>query len=711
MRTAIKSALLVVFVCGLLCGCGRFSMRTSQEVDAIWEVKKRVEDALNSGDAATLKGMFAEDPVFVICNGPVVEGRDAIEKMHVEFFRENPGFKTEFKRQHITFPARNVAIETVSFTDRFPGQPLRYGGDTTVYVKEGGQWKNKYIRMHTSVPSQTPEKPEFDRESEAKAVWEVRLAVQNALRTENADALIKLFTEDAAFYVPNAGMSRGKEQIRKAHEQLFETFDNIKFEFKRLAINFPTPDVAIEDVSYVFTATGLESHSRDTTVLVKRQGRWWITAVLDLIPMAPAENFIEQTRINTQDDITTIHKLEDEFLAAHAFNDGAKLAAFYTDDALLIPPDEQTVRGKQAIAAWYDNEFKKAPPIENPKATLEEIEIRGDLAFIRGNFILKFKGKTPDTPNIQNLRFISIWRKQPDENWKFYCDIWNTNSLLPPKEQNISSPEHSVSDDSMPLTIATVCMNVKNDTAVNLKTFAKYIEQASQKGAQLIVFPEIALQQNPGWLAPQVSEDEMAYVHRTAETIPGPSTAALTALSGQYNIHIIFGMTEKSANDDLYNASVLLGPDGVIGKYRKQHIFSDKRRGGNEELFWKPGTEMGLFETPFGRIGIMTCIEMEDHFGGELADLGADILVTTTAWRGDINKAVVLYERYTKSNAFEAQRWHIVSNQVGPVGYVTGYGHSRVVNPNGEVVADTGDKEGMVVVTTDLASIKDPASR
>jgi len=143
----------------------------------------------------------------------------------------------------------------------------------------------------------------------------------------------------------------------------------------------------------------------------------------------------------TEKDIATIHKLEDEFLVAHSFNDGAKLADFYTDDALLIPPHEPIVRGKKAIAEWYENEFKKAPPIENPTVNLEDIEVFGNLAFIRGNFILKFKGETADNPFIQNLRFISIWRKQTDGNWKFYCDIWNTNTPLPPKEQNIPSQD------------------------------------------------------------------------------------------------------------------------------------------------------------------------------------------------------------------------------------------------------------------------------
>ena len=267
-------------------------------------------------------------------------------------------------------------------------------------------------------------------EQESQAVWEVRLAVREALCTENTDAMMELWAEDATFGQPNGELCIGKVKIRQAHDQLFEMFDEFNIEFKRLAINFPTPDVAVEDVSYVFTSTGFESHGRDTQVLVKRDGRWFITAVSDFIPQIPAKSIAEQTKANTQEDIEAIHKREDEFLAAHSFNDGAKLAEFYTEDALLIPPDELIVRGKKAIAEWYENEFKKAPPTENPKVTLEDIEVFGNLAFIRGNFILKFKGETADKPFIQNLRFISIWRRQADGGWSFYCDIWNTNSSL-----------------------------------------------------------------------------------------------------------------------------------------------------------------------------------------------------------------------------------------------------------------------------------------
>ena len=264
---------------------------------------------------------------------------------------------------------------------------------------------------------------------DSDAIWEVRLAVKKALCDEDIEAIMKLFTEDATFGQPNGELWVGKDRIREAHEKLFEMFDDFNIEFKRLAINFPTPDVAVEDVSYSFTATGFAHQGRDTQVVVKRNGQWLITAVSDFIPQAPSKSTTEDTKVNMQDEIKAIHQREDEFLAAHSLNDGVKLAGFYTDDALLIPPNEPIVHGQEAIAEWYENEFKKAPPIENPKATLEDIKVCGNLALIRGDFTLKFEGQTTDKPEIQNLRFISIWRRQPGDTWKFHCDIWNTNAV------------------------------------------------------------------------------------------------------------------------------------------------------------------------------------------------------------------------------------------------------------------------------------------
>jgi predicted amidohydrolase len=250
------------------------------------------------------------------------------------------------------------------------------------------------------------------------------------------------------------------------------------------------------------------------------------------------------------------------------------------------------------------------------------------------------------------------------------------------------------------LTVATVCMNAKLDTKINLDTFKSYIKKASEKKAKLVVFPEIALQQNPGWgrVEHQPSKEELAYLINTAETIPGSSTDELVEYAKKHDIYIVFGMTENGSDGKLYNSSIFLGPNGVIGKYRKRDLW-DSETGGNEHLSWEKGSDSGVFDSSIGRVGLMICIEMSFGYGKRLSDEGADFLVTVSAWP---NFAGHIYDEVSKSNAVDSGCWHIVSNQVGVVGHAVDYGHSRIVSPGGEIVVDTDAEEGMVFAVIDF---------
>jgi len=245
------------------------------------------------------------------------------------------------------------------------------------------------------------------------------------------------------------------------------------------------------------------------------------------------------------------------------------------------------------------------------------------------------------------------------------------------------------------LTVATVCMNAKQDKETNLNTFKSYLRKASQKGVKLIVFPEISLQQNPGWGRSEYkpSEEELAYLFESAEKVPGPSITELVEAAKKHDIYIIFGMTEKGSDTRLYNSSVFLGPDGVIGKYRKRRLW-DSETGGNEHLSYQIGVDSGVFDSPIGRVGLMICIEMSFGYGRILAEEGADFLVTVSAWP---RFAGHIFDEVSVSNAVENGCWHIVSNQVGVVGHAVDYGHSRIVAPNGKVIADTGSEEGLAI--------------
>jgi predicted amidohydrolase len=248
------------------------------------------------------------------------------------------------------------------------------------------------------------------------------------------------------------------------------------------------------------------------------------------------------------------------------------------------------------------------------------------------------------------------------------------------------------------LTVAAVAMGAQTNVAANLQTFLSYMERAASNHVDLIVFPEVALQGCPGWRedSSPPSVQEMAYTRQTAETIPGLSTSNVVAKAKGLNLFVVFGMTEKDGAGLLYNANVFLGPDGVIGKHRKTRFI------GNDALIWRLGTGYSVLDSPIGKIGLIICIEMwsdGSYPGPVLAGQSADLLVTPSAWWSSSPDG---YDVVTVQNAVLSRRWHVVSQQVGTVGHVQVYGHSRVVDPKGTIVCDTGTGEGLVMWATDI---------
>lgn len=149
MASVIKSVLLGVLLCSLFCGCGQSVRRVQQDDEAIWAARKDLESALNSGDAQAVAELFTQDAVLIWPDGQTLEGKEAIHKMHEDFLREYPGVQTEFTRELLRFPARDVAIEDANYVEKRVGQPPFKSGDTTVLVKRNGRWLIDYVRIYT----------------------------------------------------------------------------------------------------------------------------------------------------------------------------------------------------------------------------------------------------------------------------------------------------------------------------------------------------------------------------------------------------------------------------------------------------------------------------------------------------------------------------------------------------------------------------------
>lgn len=258
-------------------------------------------------------------------------------------------------------------------------------------------------------------------------------------------------------------------------------------------------------------------------------------------------------------------------------------------------------------------------------------------------------------------------------------------------------------DRGQTVTLAVAAMNAVHDTAKNLAKYASFIDEAAAQQARLLVLPEQSLQGYLYHLNHELSPDEANYLYETAEPIPGPSTERVAKLARKAKMYVIFGMTERvgvSSSGVLYNSAVLVGPRGVAGVYRKVHA------PGDEYHIFRQGREWPVFETDIGRIGIHICYDMRfPEAAREMALKGAEILVLPTAWPQHNGFA---YDILDRARAAENECWFLSSNQVGTCdqGRLTYYGHSRIIGPFGNVLADTGDDEGVVTATVPADSLR-----
>jgi predicted amidohydrolase len=137
------------------------------------------------------------------------------------------------------------------------------------------------------------------------------------------------------------------------------------------------------------------------------------------------------------------------------------------------------------------------------------------------------------------------------------------------------------------------------------------IAEAAAKNVDLVVLPEtLTYFSRPGTYAD------------AAEPIPGPSTEYFSALAKQHDIHIVVGLIERDRHL-IYNVAVLLGPEGqIIGKYRKVTLPRGEIEGGIT-----PGNDYPVFDTRFGKVGMMICYDgFFPEVARELTNRGAEVI-------------------------------------------------------------------------------------
>jgi predicted amidohydrolase len=218
-------------------------------------------------------------------------------------------------------------------------------------------------------------------------------------------------------------------------------------------------------------------------------------------------------------------------------------------------------------------------------------------------------------------------------------------------------------------------------------------QASSQCGEAIYVLPEYYL----AHLFPDPGETAAL-----AEEVPGPLTRAFLEWAATNDSTIIVGLVEKSGDPDHpYNTVAILGPEGVIGCYRKTHLWDlgPAKEAYRECKLFTPGEELGLYDLGGWRTGLMICADgVFPEVPRALALLGADLILFANS-RPAAGREV-------EAAAGASYIPVVVSNPVGFNGVDQCLGSSRIVGPTGEVLAAVEDsQEGWAAVEIDLAAI------
>ena len=146
---------------------------------------------------------------------------------------------------------------------------------------------------------------------------------------------------------------------------------------------------------------------------------------------------------------------------------------------------------------------------------------------------------------------------------------------------------------------------------------------------------------------------------------------------------------ERLPDGRTFNTAVLIGPDGeIVASYRKRHLFGFAT---GERTLITAGDALIVAETPLGHTGIATCYDLRfPEMFRDLVEVGAETFLVASGWP---TPRIGHWDVLTRARAIEDQAWMVACNGVGSHADITLGGHSIVIDPQGNVIAEAGDEE------------------
>lgn len=321
-------------------------------------------------------------------------------------------------------------------------------------------------------------------------------------------------------------------------------------------------------------------------------------------------------------------------------------SSWYEFKAYYLPVNiEEPNRSVLARILWYDEDDKQVARAEYPSTSRA-------VNYEKWNMIQQAY-QVPEGGAIARIELVYRW----DADGKVHFGGVSLKKTHDPGQRLVR--------------LATIHHRPQNSSGPkeNLQQFAELIEKAAAEKADIVCLPE-------GATMVGTSLDYVA----ASESIPGPTTDFLGEIARKHDMYIIAGMLEKK-DKTVYNTAVLIGRKGeVAGKYHKVSLPREEIEGGVT-----PGNELPVFDTDFGKIGIMICWDVTfPEPARTLALQGAEIIFLPI-WGGHLTLA--------KARALENQVY-IVSSTYDM--------KSAVFDLEGEIIEEATVEHPVIVVEVDL---------
>ena len=260
--------------------------------------------------------------------------------------------------------------------------------------------------------------------------------------------------------------------------------------------------------------------------------------------------------------------------------------------------------------------------------------------------------------------------------------------------------------------IALLQLTSSDQPEENLATVQKMIAEVVGQGAGFVCTPEVTN---------CVSMDRGHQARVLCHQDDDPTLIGLRAAAKEQDVWLSIGsLALKGGEGDRFvNRSFLIGPDGsIVATYDKIHMFDVQVSATEtyaESSGYAPGDQAVIADAGFAKIGLTICYDLRfAYLHRALAKAGADILLVPSAFSPVTGAAH--WESLLRARAIETGCFVIAAAQTGTHAASTGkarqtYGHSLVVSPWGEVLADAGTTTGITLVDLDLADVSKSRKR